>query len=1032
MYKLRLKAIFLLLALGLLSPYQAVSEVVSTSTYSQQSGSLSGAVVSSGQPVVGATVIVEGTSKGAITDQDGKFFISDLKTGDVVEVSFMGYVTQSIPYGGEAIITVELVADAQQMDEVVVVGYGTMRKSDVTGSIATAKGEEISKAQSYSALDNLRGKVSGVNIFSNSGQPGSTMGRVIIRGIGTINSSSDPLYVVDGVAMENFDQMNPNDIESIEVLKDASSAAIYGARGANGVILVTTKRGNKDGSLTVNYQGSVSISQMASKMDVLSSSEWCDAFMQSLENENKYYGYNWDTSDRSYWFNDPTLFDSEGNPLYDTDWQDEATRTAVSHNHQISIQKGDEKSSVGAFLNYTDQQGVILNTYQKRISAKLTYDAKPKKWLTTNTNLSVNHNWGNSTSETSGSMGLARLMVEFMPFLPVTMDGEYTNSNNLGNLSNIGGFVSCSNPVQVAEEQTNMTYRTQIFGNAGFTFHLAKGLDLKTQLGIDQNSYENKYYSGVELLDLSYPNGAASFTNSNTTYWQEETYLNYDNQWGKHRLNAMAGLSFQEQVYNYNYSYTSGFSDDFFQYNNMGAGTNPSSPSSSYSRWAMNSFFLRGAYSYNNKYMATVTARVDGSSKFGANNKYAFFPSLGLGWNISEENFMKSASNVDLLKLHTSYGITGNSEIGTYSSLANVTTSTLLMNDGYSSSSYISSLANPDLKWEKTAQFDIGVNLMMFNNRINLDASYYYKLTTDLLLSTPVPHSSGFSSVMDNVGSVSNKGFDFMVNTTNIRTHDFEWTSTFSLNYNVNKVESLGTNDEDIEPGPWFVSGSNTILRVGESLGSFYGYVRYGVWTEDEAAEAAAAGSAVGRPKRSEEKEVLGDGLPDFTGSFINNFRYKNFDFTLDFQFVWGVEILQQYYHSANDRFGYYNALSSVYYGAYDGTNPETMQQAIFSSNTGHAGQDTEVDSSWVCNGAYLRANLIQLGYNVSGRTLDKWGIRNLRVYAGVNNAFVITAKDFQGYDPEMSSSTSQWGQNVMFYGYPKARTYTMGVNLTF
>ncbi len=1036
----KLKPVGLLLLLGFFAaPGATIASSNISVTMSQQNGSVSGVVLSENEPVIGATVIVQGTSKGSITDIDGKYSLTGLSTGDVLEVSFLGYTTQTVTYNGQSTLNVELVASAQQIDDVVVVGYGTMRKSDVTGSIAVAKGDEMIKAQSFSAIDNLRGKAAGVNIFSNSGQPGGGS-RVIIRGISTINASSDPLYIVDGVAMEDFKYLNPNDIESIEVLKDASSAAIYGARGANGVILVTTKRGGKQDGVRVSYSGSVSVSTAASEMDVMTSDEWVDAFMIGLENENKYvfntdgsHKYNWNL-DKSYWFDDERFFDSEGNPIYDTNWQDEATRTAISHNHQLSIQQAAGKSSIGAFLNYTDQQGIMLNTYEKRVNAKMTYDAKPKDWLSTGVNMSVNHTWGRSTSEDGGGQDARRTMIEMLPWLPVQVDGDYTTSA-VPQFSNWQpGFEGMSNPVMLLEGQTKMNYRTQVFGNASLTFHLAEGLDLKTQLGIDMHNREYKEYSGTELANISAPGGRAIFNNTSTVYWQEETYLTYNKNWGKHRLNAMAGLSWQARQYNYNGIQTEGFSDDFFQWYNMGAGTNPSSPSSSYNDWAMNSYFLRAAYSFDNKYMATVTTRVDGSSKFGPNSKYAFFPSLGLGWNISEEQFLKDASKIDLLKLHASYGITGNSEIGTYQSLSRVTSGTLLQGDNRVPYTYISTMANPDLEWEKTSQLDAGVNLIMFGNRLNIDVSAYYKLTSDLLLSRPVPHSSGFSSVYDNIGEVSNRGVDVMISTKNITTEDFSWNTTLNFNYNKNRIEALGTNDEDIEPGPWWVSGSQTILRVGESLGAFYGYDREGIWQEHEAAEAAAAGSYVGRPKRSAEKQILGKGTPDFTGSFINEFRYKQFDFTLDMQFVLGVDIMEQYNHSVYDRFGITNGLSSILYDAYDPVNnPNTMQQAIFLTNSGHAGQNTELDSEWIADGSYLRANLIQIGYTLPQSLCEKWGLSYLRAYVGVNNAFVIDSSGFSGYDPEGSSQGSnQWGQNMFFFQYPKPRTVTLGASLTF
>ena len=377
----------------------------------QDGKTITGVVNDEFGPVAGANVIIKGTTNGTMTDMDGNFTISDVPEGAILQVSFIGYLTKELPVGNQTSFTVMLTEDSQALEEVVVVGYGTMRKSDVTGSIGVAKGEELAKSQNFSALENLRGKVSGVNIFSNSSQPGAYANRVVIRGMATINSSSDPLYVVDGVVMEDFQLVNPNDIESMEVLKDASAAAIYGARGANGVIMVTTKRGKKGGEGTqVSYQGSVSLSQMARYMDLLNSKEWCDAFMIGLANENEYMGKDW-SLDRTYWFSDRNYFDANGNPLYDTDWQKEATRTAVSHNHQINIQQAGKKSSMGAFLNYTDQQGIVMNTYNKRLNAKVAYDANPTTWLSTAVNLLVNHTWGRYTPEDGGGQDARRTMI---------------------------------------------------------------------------------------------------------------------------------------------------------------------------------------------------------------------------------------------------------------------------------------------------------------------------------------------------------------------------------------------------------------------------------------------------------------------------------------------------------------------------------------------------------------------------------------------------------------------------------------------
>ena len=1000
----------------------------------QQTIKVTGKVLEkSGEPIMGANVVIKGTKTGTITDLDGNFTLEGVSPSSVLQISFIGFVTKEVTVGSQTDIRVTLEEDSQALDEVVVVGYGTMRKSDVTGSIGVAKGDELIKNQNFSALDNLRGKVSGVNIFSNSSQPGAYANRVVIRGMATINASSTPLYVVDGVVMENFQLLNPNDIESMEVLKDASAAAIYGARGANGVILVTTKRGKKGGEgIQMSYQGSMSIGTIARKMDTMTAEEWCQAFMTALSNENKWQGKNW-SLDRKEWFNDPQFFDAQGNPRYDTNWQDEATRTAISHNHQLNIQQSGQRSSMGAFLNYTDQQGILLNTYNKRVNAKLAYDADPTPWVSTAINLTVNHTWGRYTPEDGGGQDARRTMIEMLPWMPVRDEnGNYTTSTS-SKIGDVLGFEGMSNPVMILDMQRRNRINTQIFGNAALTFHIMEGLDLKTQLGIDHHNSTYRGYSSIYLNNLSMPNGWADFSHTNTLYWQEETYLTYNKEFGENRVNAMAGMSWQERVRRWNRNFTEGFSDDFYEDYNMGAGTKPSAPESDWNRWAMNSYFLRLAYTFRDRYSATLTGRVDGSSKFGANNKYAFFPSAGLAWNVSQEDFMKDNAVISNLKIHSSYGLTGNSEISVYRSLANVSAGTILLNDSRAPYSYISSLANPDLRWEKTGQFDIGAELGLWRDRLSLDASYYHKLTTDLLLDCPIPHSTGFTTIFKNIGSVLNEGMDLMVTARPVDTRDFHWTSSLNLNYNRNKILKLGENDEDIELNSW-VGGSESILRVGENMSSFYGYRRLGVYTEEDFRNGNAKKSQIGRAKRTEVKEIIGKGMPDWTGSWINNLNYKNFDFTADFQFVWGVETMQQFFHSTYDRFGITNGLSNILYDAYDGSNPDTMQQAVYLSNSGHAGQDTTIDSQWIADGSYLRLNMLQLGYTFSPTAAKKLGMSALRIYASGNNLFLLTSKDFLGYDPEGTShgDGNKFGQNMVFFSYPRAKTFTLGLSVTF
>lgn len=549
------------------------------------------------------------------------------------------------------------------------------------------------------------------------------------------------------------------------------------------------------------------------------------------------------------------------------------------------------------------------------------------------------------------------------------------------------------------------------------TFHILPSLDLRTQLGIDSHNYTNREYGPRDVHDFGKSDqGNAYQSNSSTLYWQEETYLTYKNSFGNHRINAMVGLSWQERTYESFNATAKTFADDYYGYHNMAAGTQRPSVNSDHDRWAMNSYFLRVGYSYGDRYMATVTGRYDGSSKFGKNNKYAFFPSTGLAWYISNEEFMKKVPVISTLKLHTSYGIMGNSEIGTYASLATIGQGTTVIGGETVTTAYLSKMANKDLKWEKTAQFDLGLNFGLFKDRLSFDVSYYHKYTSDLLYSRPLPYSTGFSDITANIGEVSNKGVDLMVSAIPVTNHDFTWSATLNLNYNKNKVEKLGANNETI----WNNWGT---LKVGESLSSFGGYEWLGIYD---------SGDQIGRSKIATEKTILGKGLPDWTGSFIHNLSYKNFDLTVDMQFVWGVDVLQDFLHSTQSRF-LTSGLSTILTDAWTPTHTNTTVQMIYDRPYGDGYSDQNFNSSWIANGSYFRMNMLQLGYTFTPAMTRKMGIKNMRLYFSVNNAFMICSKDFKGYDPESSSKGSEtWGQNVLFFAYPKARTYTIGANVTF
>lgn len=989
----------------------------------QNSHEVSGVVrEANGQPMAGVNVAVMGQQTGTSTDLNGEYSLTVQDADAVLVFSYIGYQREEIAIGGRNTIDVVLLLDTTQLDDLVVVGYGTQRRSDITGSVGVVSARDLEQP-AFNALQSLRGKVAGVNIFTNSGSPGGS-NRVVIRGVGTINASSSPLYVVDGVVIESINYLNPNDIQSIEVLKDASATAIYGARGANGVILITTERGaSLEEGIVISYSSEMSVGRMRKKMDLLNAREFMEVLERGYENAPKYRNYA-PGQEPVLTRMDPRLFDASGNPIYDTDWQEEATRTAFSHNHQLGIQTGRENSSFGAFLNYTDQEGIMLNSYMQRASLKVVYDVTPREWLTLGTNLTLNRTWENNIDEGGGHQMPRRTMIEMPPIFPVKFnDGTWVNSFSS---EDDYGFEAMANPVHVLTTQDRLRDRTQIFGNTFVALQLLDNLEFRTQIGINNMLYEGRDYNPTDLINISSPQGYAGIGNSEMLFWQNENYLTYIEEIGMHRINGVLGASWQQRRYRANNLSATGFSDNFFRFNNIGTATDPNPPSSTSDEWSMNSYFARISYTYNDKYMATFTGRIDGSSRFGANSKYGYFPSVGLAWLVSDEDFMSTIRAVDLLRLRSSYGVTGNSEIGLYQSLATIGSGTILIGGDRRPTSNVQRLANPDLEWEKTYQFNAGFELEMFNQFFSMEADYYYKLTNDLLLNRPVPTTTGFGSITDNIGSVSNRGVDFMITTRNIRSRDFFWSTTLNFNYNKNRIESLGAEDEDIFPGPNWVSGSQTILRVGEPVSSFWGFERLGIYGTDEADQGIP-----GTAKRSPDRKILGSGLPDWTGSFINRFNYKNFNLTVDLQFVYGGEIIQQFYHSTEDRTGYSSGLRTILTRAWTEQNQNTMVQEI--RNAPLTGQSSELDSHWVVDGSYLRGNLISFGYSFDPSRLASVGISNLRITANLENAFVIHSKDFQGYDPEATSwGGAQWGQNIFFFQYPKPRSFSLGLDLRF
>ncbi len=983
-----------------------------------------------GEAIIGANVVEKGTTNGTVTDFDGKFTL-EVTQGATIILSYIGYLTKEIPVGSQSNLDIQLIEDSQALEEIVVVGYGTMKKSDLTGSVSNVKADKLLNKPATNVGQALAGKAAGVEIFENGGDPDGKI-RIRIRGDNSINSSNDPLYVVDGViGVSGINLLNPGDIESLEILKDASATAIYGARGANGVIMITTKRGFKSDIPVISYDGYLSIGQMARKLPLMNASEWWQNYNTTMDNAAKYdpEGYRQGKYEKVSTASLPNLFDSSGNPIYDTDWQKEAYRTTASHNHQVSIRGGADKVLYSAHLGYMHREALLKNNYLDRFSGRLNMDSELRSWLKMGINMSYNHSKGNNLYN---RYGIKRLIQEAIPIIPVKYpDGSW------GSNRDFPGAVQ-DTPSRYLEEMVKETTNSHVLADLYLDFIITKDLNFKSTFAIDVLNRKTNEYSGKELIQFSKTvGGIAKINTSNQLYWQNENYLNWNKQINTdNRLNVMVGLSWQKKSVENVGNEVRNFSDDFYQWHNLGAGTVVIPPTSEDYQWSINSYFARFNYNLKERYLFTATGRYDGSSKFGKNNKYAFFPSFAFAWRTSEENFLKDNKVINNLKLRTSIGLTGNQEIGNYKFLQNLSSGNVIFGDDYYSALFRNTFGNPDLKWEKTMQWDTGVDIAILGQRIDLSADYYFKNTSDLLLDAPIPNTSGLGTIMRNIGSVRNQGIDITLNTHNIKTNDFNWTSTLLFNKNKNKVTKLGANDEDIFPGPNHPQGQFTILRVGEPVGALWGLTRLGTWSENEAAEAAKYGRIPGDVKykdlnndgkiNNDDNSIIGYSSPKWTLSFSNTFLYKNFDFSFDIRVVHGNKVVNASTHNAEDRSGVANGFKTNL----DAWTPSNQNTMVAERRPMRVYYDSYPDTRWMQNGSFIRGQNFVLGYNFDQEMLRKLKIQNLRIYLSAQNLFCITK--YKGYDPEVTTEEAAFGQGIDDFSEPKARTYTIGLNVKF
>lgn len=1002
-----------------------------------QTTSIKGKVVDRtlNEPIPGALVLVKGTQTGAVTDIDGTFQIQ-AKVGDILVISFIGFKSKEVSVtNSNQAIDVSLDMDESELEEVIVIGYGTTKKSDLTGAVGSVNEESLKERPSASLNQALSGRVQGVNVSINSGRPGGRA-NIRVRGNTSVSIANDPLFVIDGVILHAtglangstpIDFINPNDIASIEVLKDASATAIYGARGANGVILVTTKRGSTNGS-KISYDADLSVGVLPRKIPLLNSKEFLAMEDLAYQNAQKYDPAGWANGiykDPKLKRTNPLLFDSNGNPLYDTDWQEESFRSAITQNHQLGITGGNKDDSYGVFLGYRDEQGLMKESWLKRYSARFVVDSQVKKWIKIGGVLSYNDQKENQVDPLgNGGIIAMRQVLEALPIIPV----RYPDGSWAGN-EDYPGMEGGNNPLHVAKERIYNVNTQTVLGNIYANLFLAKGLEFRTTLSTNIINQRIDYYGGRMLNYIARNQGGdAQITNDRLNSWQFENYLTYNKTINdNHSFNTLLGLSWQH-VSRFNFmARAQNFQDDYFTFNNLGGGANALQPSSNNLAYGLNSYFSRINYSYKQKYLVTFTGRIDGSSKFGESNRYAFFPSTALAWRISEEDFLEGNEFISNLKLRASYGQTGNSEITAYQAFAGMGNYTVIFNNQRQIGIGINRLANPDLRWEKTSQVDIGAEIGIFQNRISLELDLYRKITEDMLLSAPVPSSSGYTTVSRNIGSMENRGLEIGLNTVNIEKNDFSWNTTFNLSINRNKVLELA-GGSDIFLG-------STIVRKGEPVGSFFGFVHEGTWGSDEESTASKFNKRPGDIKYRDVNEdgrindadrvIIGKGIPDAFGTFYNSFNYKNFNLIVDLQYMVGNDVLFRSKHSAEDRTGIANSFKTVL----NGWTPENQNTSLAQIRPLTAGYNTNNDTFRVQDGSFLRGRNIMLSYNFNPNLLERIDIARMRTFFSVQNFFLSTK--FQGYDPEVSTSGAAFDQGVDLYAYPKPRVFMFGINVT-
>lgn len=987
--------------------------------------SVSGKVTDSeGLPLPGASVLVKGTGTGTQTDFDGNYTIS-VATDGVLVFSYVGMTTVEIAVGDQQEINVSLQLDSQSLEEVVVVGYGTAKKSDITGSVSSVSGDEIARLPVASVDNAIQGRASGVFVSTPSGTPGAGIS-IQIRGNTSLTASSEPLYVIDGIPMISEDlsglfsggqktnsmaDLNPADIESIEVLKDASATAIYGSRGANGVVLITTKRG-RSGAPKIDVNSYYGFQEVTNVIDMQSSSEFLQLMDEAAAQDNRDFGTNYpDNYVSDLWGYDPAASD-----LQNTDWYDAIFRTAPIQNHDVAVSGGNDVIKYYSSLAYFNQEGVQIGTGFERISGRINLDVQATEKLKFGSSLNVNKTRQDRTINDNSLYGVVINTIAADPLMPVyEEDGSYADPFNYF------GWWMLDNPILIANEYSRYTNTVRGLGTIFGELTLAEGLTFKSSWSIDYTNLSDESYTPIISRESrnAGANGFGYYGSTTDFTWLTENYFSYNTTFGeKHSFNGVLGASYQASSREFADIQAQGFPND--QFTKLSVAAQVTSGSTSGTEWGLASYYTRLNYSYDNRYLLTLTGRADGSSRFGDNNRFGFFPSGSLAWRVSNERFLEDSETLSDLKLRVSYGLTGNQDgIGNFASRG------LYGIGAYRQTPALvpTQLSNTNLSWESTSQFDVGIDLGLFNNRVSLTADYFVKNTEDLLLNRLIPGISGFSSVLDNIGEVENRGFELMVRGA-IFNGDFSWNSNFNISFIENEVKKLAVDRQ--------VLNDSHILAEGESIGTFFLIDQEGVdpqtgniiWVDENGDGAINSG----------DRKIVGNAQPDFFGGWNNNFSYKGFDLNLFFQYTVGNEIFN-HSRASYENLGW--SRIGTRFPLPDGNNwagvKDRWQEPGDVTDIPRASLERvnwrEYSSRWLEDGSFLRLKTLNFGYNFNSEMLEKVGLRSLRVYVQGQNLWTLT--DYTGFDPEVNQNA----RNPLVAGsdfgtLPQSKSWSLGFNI--